>query len=83
MTFAYKKDAAHLLSMRVRIVENLGKELLVYGVVGDNEVRISYTDKSQYQVLKDLVKEKGQVYLNLGEKYNVFEMPSGRNCVIF
>jgi ABC-type sugar transport system ATPase subunit len=83
MTFAFKRDAEHPLSLRVRIVENLGKELLVYGSVGDDEVRITYPDKSQYQVLKALAKEKGQVYLDLGNRYNVFDLPGGRNCVVF
>jgi len=83
MSFVFEKDEEHSLPMQVRIVENLGKELLVYGTVGGDGVRISHPDKSHDAVLKILAREKGYVYLSLGNRYNVFEMPSGKNCVHF
>nr|WP_321305777.1 ABC transporter ATP-binding protein [uncultured Sphaerochaeta sp.] len=83
MSFVFEKDEEHPLPMKVRIVENLGKELLVYGTVGKDGVRISHPDKSHYEALKIMAKEKEYVYLSLGKKYNVFEMPSGKNCVHF
>ncbi|MFA6844360.1 MAG: ABC transporter ATP-binding protein [Sphaerochaetaceae bacterium] len=83
MHIAFVQDEEFSLPMTVRIVENLGKELLVYGSVGKDEVRISYQDKTMYDQLKCLAKGKGVVYLSLGAKYNVFLMPEGRNIVIF
>jgi len=83
MSFVFEKDEDHPLSMQVRIVENLGKELLVYGTVGNDGLRISYPDKSRYGLLKALAKDKGYVYLELGRRYNVFEILGGRNCVLF
>ncbi len=83
MSFVFEKDEAHPLSMQVRIVENLGKDLLVYGTVGNDSLRVSYPDKSRFAELAALAKQKGSVYLGLGSRYNVFEMPGGRNCVLF
>jgi ABC-type sugar transport systems, ATPase components len=83
MNFAFEKDERHCLPMTVRIVENLGKQLLVYGFVGEDEVRIEYPDKSAYETLKELSRNKGEVYLDIGSRYNVFRIEDGRNLVKF
>jgi len=80
---SFVRDDAHRIPMKVRIVENLGKELLVYGDVGLSEVRISYPDKSKYPLLRECVAGKGEVWISLGKKYNVFTLPEGMNIVDF
>lgn len=83
LSLATERDERHVVPMRMHIVENLGKELLVYGEVGDAEVRVSYPDKGMYAALKQKAQEKGDVYLSLGGKYNVFLLPDGCNIVDF
>jgi len=83
MSFRFEQDADHPLLMKVRIVENLGKELLIYGDIGNDRLRISCPDKTCFGQLKNLIGTSEPIYIGLGTRYNVFEMPDGRNCVRF
>ena len=69
------------MEMRLQIVENLGKELLISGMVGDSFVRVTLPeDHDQFEGYKAIARsEKPFVYLTLSGVYNIFDADSGVN----
>mgnify|MGYP002516332634 FL=1 len=65
--------------MTISYVENLGKELLVYGYSYGSEVRLSISDKSLHEKLLKAQEDKRPLYLSLGGKYHIFLVKNGRN----
>jgi len=83
LRFSMEPSEQARIPMTLRIVENLGKELLVYGFVGEDEIRISVADKKLYGELKERVRSKKPVHIGLGNTYHVFVLPDGENIVDF
>ena len=83
MPFSLDRSEDAPIRMEVRNVENLGKELLVYGSIGDDEIRVSVQDKSLYSELRSRAGRKHSCYVGLGKSYNVFMTSDGNNIVDF
>ena len=73
------EDSSNSVEMTISYIENLGKELLIYGDVYGSEVRITIGDKSLYEKLQNVKRNSGRMYLNLGTKYHIFLVSDGRN----
>ncbi|MGI6696834.1 MAG: ABC transporter ATP-binding protein [Christensenellales bacterium] len=69
------------MEMHLQIVENLGKELLVSGMVGENFVRVTVPESYEmYMLYRKIVKsEDPYVYLRMTGVYNIFDNESGIN----
>ena len=69
------------MRMRVQIVENLGKELLVSGMVGESFVRVTAPeDHDTCEVYRSIARsEKPWLYLRMTGVYNVFDDETGVN----
>ena len=69
------------MRMHVQIVENLGKELLVSGMVGNSFVRVTAPENHDtYEVYRQIAKsEKPFLYLRMTGVYNVFDDETGVN----
>ena len=83
MPFSLDRSEDAPIRMEVRNVENLGKELLVYGSIGDDEIRVSVQDKNLYSELRSRAGRKHSCYVGLGKSYNVFMTSDGNNIVDF
>lgn len=70
-----KNETDEDIKMAVRIIENLGKELLIYGYLGNDEIRVTTTDTDMYEEIK----KNKTVYLSLGNDINVFDNTDGNN----
>ena len=81
LVFHMNKDDENLIPLKVSYVENLGKEILIYAMSGDDEVRISESDKSLYSAILDKQKSGEPVYISLGNHYHVFLADGGDNIV--
>ncbi|QTQ11079.1 ABC transporter ATP-binding protein [Treponema parvum] len=84
ISFSLDKTTKTPIRMELRNVENLGKELLVYGYVDvDNEIRVSVIDKGMYQAIGERIKTGREGYIGFGSRYNVFLLSDGNNIVNF
>lgn len=81
LDLSFVKEGKTQLSFVPRIVENLGKELLVYGSIGKENVRITYHDKSQMPGILAAIKGKETLYVSFGTSYQVFSLADGNNLV--
>ncbi len=68
--------------LRVQMVENLGKELLVQAQVGENLVRISEENTTLYETYRTLASEKGEMGILLTDHINVFDSETGVNVLL-
>ncbi len=72
------------MEMRLQIAENLGKEILISGVVGDSFVRVTVPENhdtfEQYKAISR--SEKPFVYLTMTGVYNIFDTESGVNIAL-
>ena len=75
------KQCPQSMQMKLQIVENLGKELLISGMVGKNFVRVTVPeDHNQFIAYKKLAASKDScVWLQINGIYNIFEAESGIN----
>ena len=72
-------DSPQAFEMRISYIENLGKELLVYGNAYGSEVRLTTADKTLYRRFMDTHIAGRPLYLGLGDRYHVFLLNDGRN----
>ena len=72
------------MEMRLQIAENLGKEILISGMVGDSFVRVTVPENhdtfEQYKAISR--SEKPFVYLTMTGVYNIFDTESGVNIAL-
>ena len=72
------------MEMRLQIAENLGKEILISGMVGDSFVRVTVPENhdtfEQYKAISR--SEKPFVYLTMTGVYNIFDTESGVNSAL-
>ena len=72
------------MEMRLQIAENLGKEILISGMVGDSFVRVTVPENhdtfEQYKAISR--SEKPLVYLTMTGVYNIFDTESGVNIAL-
>ena len=75
------KSVPQAMRMRVQIVENLGKELLVSGMVGESFVRVTAPeDHDQCELYRRIARSENPVlYLRMTGVYNIFDDESGVN----
>ncbi len=81
MHISLVEDSDHPLKMMISHVENLGKELLVYGTIESETVRISQTDKSLFNQFLEHMTSGIPVCVSIGKQYQVFLLPDGQNLV--
>ena len=69
------------MQMKLQIVENLGKELLVSGMVGDSFVRVTVPeDHEMFMTYKKLASSEAPfVWLRMTGVYNIFDAETGVN----
>lgn len=71
------------LPMKVLMVENLGKELLISGTIDSNHVRISVEDTGLFAKMKKLeAAQDGVVYVRFTDYINVFDEKTKENLVL-
>ena len=72
------------MEMRLQIAENLGKEILISGMVGDSFVRVTVPENHDtYEQYKAISRsEKPFVYLTMTGVYNIFDTESGVNIAL-
>lgn len=72
------------MEMHLQIAENLGKEILISGMVGDSFVRVTVPENhdtfEQYKAISR--SEKPFVYLTMTGVYNIFDTESGVNIAL-
>ena len=72
------------MEMRLQIAVNLGKEILISGMVGDSFVRVTVPENhdtfEQYKAISR--SEKPFVYLTMTGVYNIFDTESGVNIAL-
>ncbi|GHV66762.1 sugar ABC transporter ATP-binding protein [Spirochaetia bacterium] len=70
----------HTVKMELQIVENLGKELLLAGMVGKSFVRVTMPDTSAADMYRG-IRRSGEpyVYLEFNEGLNLFDTEKGVN----
>lgn len=72
------------MEMRLQIAENLGKEILISGMVGDSFVRVTVPENhdtfEQYKAISR--SEKPFVFLTMTGVYNIFDTESGVNIAL-
>lgn len=73
--------ASDKLTLHLEIAENLGKEYLLSGTIGEDHVRITLSNESvnDFSSLRDKAREKKTVSLRLSNNVNVFDEESGQN----
>ena len=76
---AHVAGAIHL---KVQMVENLGKELLVQAQVGKNLIRISEEDTTKYAFYRGLADVKGEMGILLTDQINVFDSETKANVLM-
>lgn len=69
------------IEMKLSIVENLGKEIMISGKAGGAGFRVTVpeTFEGSYEELSELRKKNGSVYLKLHEDYCIFNKENGEN----
>lgn len=78
------EPAPDRMRMRLQVVENLGKELMLSGYVNDDYVRVTLTQPTDDLTRAYREKRRGEdpyVYLTLGH-FNVFDAQSGLNLTV-
>lgn len=71
------------LAVKVQMVENLGKELLVTGDIYESHIRITLEDTSRFMELKKLeVSADGVLYVRMTDQINVFDEETKVNLVL-
>ena len=77
--FTEKKP--YTMELKLSIVENLGKEIMVSGTVGESLVRVTIPESfgSSAEELKELRRQGGSLYLSLHEDINLFDKETGVN----
>ena len=79
VTFVAKES---YIPVEVRMAENLGKEIMISGYVGEAFIRITLPEKidagsaEMQHLFKD---QEGIIYIGLNSAYNVFDKESGMN----
>ena len=79
VTFEAKES---YIPVEVRMAENLGKEIMISGYVGEAFIRITLPEKidagsaEMQHLFKD---QEGIIYIGLNSAYNVFDKESGMN----
>lgn len=75
--------APETLELKLSIVENLGKEVMVSGELGESRIRVTMPDgfAGSYEELTALRRQGGSVYLGLQKEFNVFDKESGVNLI--
>ena len=80
----HTEKVPHSMEMRLQIAENLGKEILISGMVGDSFVRVTVPENhdtfEQYKAISR--SEKPFVYLTMTGVYNIFDTESGVNIAL-
>lgn len=76
-----ENSTSQTLPAAVRLVENLGKELLVQAQIGGDLIRISVEASERYQEFKKLADEGGQIHLSFSDDINVFDAKTKQNLV--
>ncbi|MDL2301943.1 ABC transporter ATP-binding protein [Lachnospiraceae bacterium OttesenSCG-928-D06] len=66
----------------VKMVENLGKELLVQGQIGNDFLRISVDETEQYEWFKTLAAAGDNIGLAFTDNINIFDVETGNNLMI-
>ena len=70
------------IPVEVHMAENLGKEIMISGYVGESFVRITLPEKidAESAAMQQLFKQQeGTIYIGLNSAYNVFDKESGLN----
>ena len=70
------------IPVHVRMVENLGKEIMISGYVGNAFVRITLPDQmdaESKEMTELFYKQEGTLYIGLSSAYNVFDKETGVN----
>ncbi|MFR8222403.1 MAG: hypothetical protein ACLU9T_15940 [Blautia faecis] len=70
------------IPVEVHMAENLEKEIMISGYVGESFVRITFTGKidAESAAMQQLFKQQeGTIYIGLNSAYNVFDKESGLN----
>ncbi|MBS6953842.1 MAG: ABC transporter ATP-binding protein [Enterocloster asparagiformis] len=75
-------DAPGAVRLKVQMVENLGKELLVQAQVGENLIRISEEDTTKYAYYRELADRKGEMGILLTDHINVFDGETKMNVLM-
>ena len=72
------------LELPVSLVENLGKDIMLSGNIGEDLVRVTVPEsfEGSYAQLRALREQEGRVYLRLLDGYNVFDKESGVNLTL-
>lgn len=75
------QECSQAMQMRLQIVENLGKELLISGVVGNSFVRVTAPeDHDMFMAYKKISASRSPyVWLQITGIYNIFDAESGIN----
>ena len=78
------EKAPETIRMRVQIVENLGKELMVSGMVGESFVRVTVPeDRERYQEYKRIAaSSEPWLYVRVTGVFNLFDEETGVNISI-
>jgi ABC-type sugar transport system ATPase subunit len=78
----HERPEPSFMTMRLRIVENMGKELMLAGTVGKSFVRVSLADSSRERAESFRAVQRGsdnRIYLELSGPFNLFDGESGVN----
>jgi hypothetical protein len=81
MTVHFQPQASYI-AMKLQIVENMGKELMLTGMAGDSFVRVSLADSSRERTESFRAVQRSadnRIYLELSGPYNLFDRTSGVN----
>lgn len=81
----YTAPTANSLEMRLQIVENLGKEIMLSGNIGESFVRVTVPESfaGSYEDLRRIRQsEQNSIYLEFAEDFNVFDRESGVNITL-
>jgi ABC-type sugar transport system ATPase subunit len=81
--FVLSDEKENTLPMEVRMVENLGKSLLVTGDINGDHVRLTLEDTSAFAKLKEMAGRKDQyLRLRFNGHINVFDTETKENIVL-
>lgn len=80
----FEEKVPQSMEMKLQIAENLGKELLISGMVGDSFVRVTVPESHEkYEAYKAIIRsEKPFVYLTMTGVYNIFDNETGVNIAL-
>ena len=77
-----KEPSKGTLPVKIQMIENLGKELLATGDVGENHIRITVDDTARFKELKEEAAGDGMLYVRLAGNINVFDEKTKVNLVL-